>query len=360
MGKNFMKLLKVSLLASLWFFSQQSFANICVNTSSNYKMFGSVLRAGALVSGHELAFQTDNFNDYQFFSANSDAELAKQIGQMVTGSCSILLGLFTSRDCLIAGPILKKNKTVGISSSCGHDDINQFSPYLYTIIPSLSEFIDVTAKYLNKTKNLGRVIVIYQPTDVYSAAGFHEFQIKFNKKIIEVPVGSDGQLDLSKFSIAGEQVTIVFFCYPLPSAQILVELSNHNLITKHTKIIGASSWTFDVSVFRPIKAILESSQEVLTTDIIDWNKFKKSEFLIKFYKKFHREPLNIEVLTYDVTQLAINCYKQSTISDNYNSDLFHSCLVRGGHQGVSGRYSFDKQSPFAHRPIYLTNFLDRM
>jgi len=187
-----MNLLKTSFLVSSLLLSQSILANICVNTSSNYKMFGSVLRAGALVRGHEIAFRDSNFSDYQFFSAESDAELAKQIQNMTSGSCSIVLGLFTSRECLIAGPFFKNNKLIGISSSCGHNNIQQFSPYLYTAIPPISEFSNKTADYMNSINNSGRVIGIYQPTDVYSQTGFNYFKKKYTKPVIEVPVESDG------------------------------------------------------------------------------------------------------------------------------------------------------------------------
>lgn len=232
-----MNLLKQSLLLSIVLISQQSMAQICVNNSSNYKMFGSVLRAGALARGHELAFQKSNFSAHQQFSSETDADLAKQIQNMSSGSCSIILGFFTSRECLIAGPILKKNKLIGISSSCGHDNIRQFSPYLYTIIPPISAFSDKISTYLNENHNSGKIFVIYQPTDVYSKTASTAFKKRVSKPIIEIPVASDGNFDINKFSNnISEKFTIVFFTYPLPSAKILMQLSDHQIITKKTTI----------------------------------------------------------------------------------------------------------------------------
>jgi len=139
-----------------------------------------------------------------------------------------------------------------------------------------------------------------------------------------------------------------------------MELNNSNLVNKKTLIIGASSWTFDVSVFRPIKSILEKAQAVIATDVLDWKQVKKTFFFKKFTTEYNREPLNIEILTYDVTKLAIQCYKSSLIIKKYNLDKFQNCMTSGQHQGISGTFSFNKESPFAQRPLYLSNLLEKM
>lgn len=349
------------LFISLILLSQKSFALICVNNSSNYKMFASVLRSGALARGHELAFQDSGFSEHREFSSETDADLAKQIENMSSGTCSVVLGLFTSRECLIAGPIFMKNKLIGISSSCGHNKIEEFSPYLYTIIPPISEFIAKIAVYLNQKIDAGNIIAIYQPTDVYSETEFYNFKKQFTKQIIEIPVGSDGQFDINKFSkLRGKKSTIVFFTYTLPSAKILMDLSEHQLINKNTNIIGSSCWTFDVSVFRPIRSILEKANSVIATDIIDWKKAINSRFVQGFMRKYDRNPLAIEILTYDVTNLAINCYKKSVINHKYDITSFQNCMTKTQYDGVSGHFSFNNNSSFANRPIYLTNFLKRL
>jgi ABC-type branched-subunit amino acid transport system substrate-binding protein len=356
-----MHLLKKYLLLSILLVSQYGMAQICVNTSSNYKMFGSAPRVGTLANGHELAFQKNTFSDHQEFSSETGADFAKKIQQMSSGSCSIILGLFTSRECLISGPLLKRNKIIGISSTCGHDNISLFSPYLYTIIPAISVFSNKTSTYLNEHPSSEKLFVIYQPTDVYSKTSHEVFKKGIKKPIIEIPVTSNGHFDINKFSISSnERFTIVFFTYALPSAKILMQLSAHQIITKKTTIIGASCWTFDVTVFRPLRSILEKAKKVLATDVLDWNTVKETEFVKKFTTRFNRKPLTIEILTYDVTQLAISCYKKSLVNNQYDRNRFQNCMINTQHQGVSGRFSFSKDSPFAERRLYLTNFFDRM
>lgn len=356
-----MILSKKIFLISLLFISTNCFSNICVNTSSNYKMFGAELRTGILFQGQKLAFADKNFKEYQAFSVGNTNELSNQIHQMNNNNCSILLGFFTSSDCLIAGPMLYKNKIVGISPSCSTDKITQFYPYLYTAVPPLNKFNKVMINHLNNKLNLGKIFFIYQPTDIYSTLSYENVMENFHKNFTTIPLGSDGDFDLNLFSFGkNETVTFVFFTYPVPSAQMILSLSNAGLLNKNVNIIGAPSWVFDVSVFRPIKKILENVNSVVSVDVLNWPQISKSTFTQNFVKRFNREPLTIELLNYDVTRLSIDCYQKSLVNGVYNVDLFEACILSSPYQGVSGTFSFTKGSPFANRSLQMNNFFDRI
>ena len=352
----FVNFFKQIVLVSTVLFSQVCFASICVNKSTNLEM-----KAGVLAHGHELAFQDSNFYDYQLFSANNDAEFAAWIQKNTPGACSLVLGLFTSRECLIAGPILMENKTIGISFICGHDDVAKFFPYIYTATPPISKAERFITDYLNKQPNLGKVFAVYQPTDIYSEGEFSQFKKMFAKPVEEVQVQSDGKFDISKISYRkGEPITFVFFVYPLPSVKILVELSNHQLITKDTNIVGASSWSDDIAMLKPIKLILEKANKVIALDVLDWKKIKDSAFAKKFITLYNRNPTNVEILEYDITKFAVKCYRQSFVNKKYNINLFRGCMLRNKYHGISGTFSFSEKSPFAERRLYLINLLDLM
>lgn len=363
MGKKFkfVTFLKLISLMCVILFSNQGLARICVNTSMNHDMFGFDIGVDGLVRDYDMAFRESHFSDYRFFSADKNAELAAQIQVMAHSSCSVILGLFTSRECLIAGDILRKNKIVGISPICGHDDVGRFYPYIFTGTHPISVAADITVDYINNMQNSGKIFAIHQPTNVYSEAEFSQFMKRFSKPITVIPVDSGGKFDIDKFLYKkDEAVTLVFFTYPLPSVKILIELSNKNLIAKNVRIVGASSWNDDVFLFKPIKPILESAASVVAADTVDWKKIKQSNFSKVFIKNFNREPLNIEVLNYDVTRFAIKCYRESSINNKNDVDKFINCITHTKYQGVSGTFSFSKNSSFADRPKYLTNLLDRM
>ena len=102
------------------------------------------------------------------------------------------------------------------------------------------------------------------------------------------------------------------------------------------------------------------SQDVVAVDVVDWQAAKNATFVKQFKKKYSREPLNIEILTYDVRRLSIDCYKTSLLQNKYDENRFQNCMTHSSHQGVAGTFSFREGSPFARRPLYLTHLLNRI
>lgn len=361
MGNDFMSLLKKFFILSLYLIFQNAFGYVCVNATSNYKMFGSVLRENVLKNPFVMAFSDEHFKNYKIFSADNDTQLVEQIQQMTSGGeCAFVLGLFTSQDCLVSGPILKKNKTIGLSSSCSNNRIDAFFPYIYTVVPKLSDFSKVVAKNID-VKNANVIYAFYQPSDVYSYSGFAAFRKYFKNPVVGVPVGSDGNFDLNLLNVGGKnKYTIIFFTYPLPSAQILVRLDSRHFINKKVNIVGASSWIFDVSVFRPIKSILLKANSVLTPSLIDQRRIYFSNFAHRFVKLYDREPDVVEVLTYDITRIAVQCYRKTRKTAHFSNEAFLHCIKQNKYDGVSGYTTFEKESPFSSKKIYLIHFISRV
>lgn len=353
-----MILLKKILICSILFFVGIVHASICVNSTSNYKMFGSVLRSNVLQNPFIMAFHDENFSDYQIFNAEDNAQLANQIQEMTTTHCDVVLGLYTSKDCLVSGSILEKNHTVAISSSCPDNHIADFFPYIYTAVPKLSDYATAVADYLNESNDTNTIYVFFQPFDVYSNSGFFTFKESIKKPIIEIPVSTTGEFDINKLDIPDKKSIIVFFTYPLPSTQILVALDADRKITKNTTLIGASSWMFDLSVFRPIKTILQKANAVLSPDIVNRSAINSSKFYSDFEQLYHRQPDLIEVLSYDMARLSVQCYKKHINDKEHMKNDFLECLKNEEYQGVSGKTHFTQGSPFAERKIYLSNLLD--
>lgn len=358
MENDFMNFQKIIIFFSLLTFVQNSFGYICVNSTSNYKMFGSTLRADVLKNPFIIAFQQEHFTDYKIQHADNDTQLIDQIQDMSKEKCSLILGLFTSQDCLVTGNILKKNKIIGLSSSCSDNHIQEFFPYLYTAAPKLSDFSKMVADYTN-THNTGDIYALYQPSDAYSNYGFMSYK-KFTKKdIIPISVSSNGNINLEPIN-SNKMKTIIFFTYPLPSAQILVNLDGNNLLNKNVNVIGASSWIFDVSVFKPIKLSLVKTNSVKAPSVLNKNSIDHTYFSHTFSSSYLRKPDVVEVLTYDMTKLAITCYKKSYINNKINNKMLLSCVQHIQYPGISGLINFQNNSSFPKRKIYLVNFIDRV
>jgi|GEM_PF-2905510 hypothetical protein len=351
-----MKLLKLFFLLSIFFYCNACFAKICVLSSTNYKMFGSVIRAQDFTNGIKLAFQDAKFHDDRFFQANNYIQLASQVNKMTSGSCSLVLGLYTSRDCLIAGPILKKHKIIGVSPSCGDDSENQYLHYIYTATPPLSTPIYKIAKYLNNDKHTGKVVVIYQLTDFYSLTAMKQLKSRLSKPFIKIPVTFSGSFDIKKLSFAkSNPATLVFLTYPLPSVNIITTLFRHHLINNNVAIIGSPSWAFDVSAFKNIRKMLRKAKSVMVTSMVDWSKIEESEFSKNYIRRFHRKPFVLDVVTYDVTRLAIKCYRIALVKKEFKPNLFRHCMTQKTYHGISGSYIFSKSSVFAKKNLYMVS-----
>lgn len=358
-----MNLLKAICIVSCFFISVSSYSmanKICVNSTANYRMFGSVRWSDFLNTSFIMAFEDEKFSNFIIESANNESQLLKQISKVTENQCTIILGLFTSQDCLMTGNILKKNKAIALSPSCSNEQIRKFYPHIYSMTPEQLNYSKAVASFINKDAEVGTVYAFYQPSDIYSRDGLKHFINNMEKKIISVEVKTNGNFDLTGLKNKQHEKTYyVFFTYPLPSTQIISKLDRNKLIDKDKIIIGASSWIYQLSVFYPIKSILKKTERLLTPNLIDKNKVTHSSFTSKFEKKFHRKPDVVEILTYDATRLSIECYRYAKSHNNSKSD-FLKCLQNGPHKGISGETYFSKKSPFAQREVYIDNMMDKL
>jgi len=354
-----MRYWKVLSTLFLLLLSQVGLAGICINTSTNYKMFGSVIRAGSLLNGILFAFNDKGFHQYKVYHANSSFALAEGLRSMAADHCSLVLGLYTSHDCMVAGPLLKKYHLIAISPTCGASMEKQFVPYLYAAASSLKNCVKRMSQYVSKHSNQAPIFAIYQDSGVYSDNGFQIFEKMTERKIVPINVASDGQFDLSKFAnLKNKKATLVFFTYPLPSVQILLQLSIHHILNPNMTVVGSPSWIYDTSVFESsIKKILLSLHSVVVPNILDDKSIASCEYKKKFNAKYHRNPLLIEYVTYDVAKLAVNCFRKSDLDGHYHAEKFRECLLAKPYSGVSGTFKFARGTPFANRKIYMTNFL---
>lgn len=336
--------------------SNEGLGSICVSNGIHPE-----LNADSFFLGPELAFKDSRFKDYRLFLAITSTKFSEQLQQMTSDSCSVVLGLITSKECLIAGPILQKKKIIGVSPCCGHDSIGKYYPYLYAGGPPLSKEASAIVEYLKKVSDIGKIFVIYKPADVYSEEVFTQFKNKFHSPFVEVRISTDGEANLKDFSYQPqEKIFLLFFTYPLASIKVLVNLAAHQKITKNTTILGGSSWGDEVILFKPIKSVLGKAKQVINVEIIDWNKTKNSAFVKRFSRQYNREPLDSELINYDITRFVVRCYRRSSVNGKTNLDKFQNCMAHEKYRGIAGSFSFDKASSFADRRIYFNNLLNRI
>ena len=217
------------------------------------------------------------------------------------------------------------------------------------------------AEYAANMSEVDKIYIFYQPTDVYSRAGVDAFNNKFNMPVIKVPVNSRGDFDVKILDkLKTEHSLIIFFTYPLPSAQIIVKLDAHHLITNRVHVIGSSSWMFDVSVFRPIKKILRNAHSIYVSSLSSHKEIERSDFYKNFFHRYRRAPNTIELINYDMGRLTAECYQLSFSHNMYIQDLFLKCMNNSKHQGVAGAFEYNDFSPFSIRSVKMIDFIDEV
>ncbi len=349
-------LLSVFLLTFL--FAQRALAFICIN--DNPKLSSIVLYYNSFAYEHTIAFAENKFSDYLLFSTEEDNQLLRKISAI--GSCNVILGVHTSRACLLIAPLLREKDIVTISPSCGANEINTQYPYVFCLLPNTEQFIKPIAQGLKDLKNPGKVFVLYETTNFYSNAELNLFKHAYKGAITEIPIPHYGTFDMKEIiRHKDKHYTLVFFSYPLASIKALIEMYRNGLIGKNVSIIGSSSWHVNLNVFQKIKYIFSAADKVLLTDIVPQQKnFKNNRFSDEFSVTFKRSPLLIDLLTYDADQLAIKCYNYAKPGDKYDARRFRHCITHGIHHGVAGDFSFKPGSAFASRPIYLVDMLTEL
>lgn len=348
--------MRIGLILFCLIFSPNIWASICVTSIANFELASEVS-----FNGQVMAFAAEQFSDVKYFPSSGEAGFVKQIQAMVSGQCSVILGIGTSRECLIAGPLLQNNKVIGISAACAHNDISKYYPYLYTTSPSVNKEAWYIANYINTMAHVSKVFVIEQPTNVYSQAIFVQLKKQLGEKFVDVPVDSEGNFDFSKLSHNPKEPTaIILLTYPLQSVKIIVRLSNRKIITNNVSIIGEAAWRDFLVFFQPLKSILEQAHAVVVMDIVDWQRVNNSAFMHDFVSRYKRKPLYLEILSYDAARFAIQCYKHALVDDKYDLAKFTECMVHTKYNGVAGEFSFASHSSFADRSVYVTNVLEQI
>lgn len=358
--KNKKKLIRIFSLLVMILFSEHCLADICVNVSDYNKLYRFATDVALLTKGYEFAFRLNHFKAFRFFSAHNDAELVSNVNKLSSSGCPVILGINPSRECLLLGPLLQQKKIVGIANACCHDKVNEFYPFLFSIAPEVDKYVDRIVDLLNKTPQVGRVFLIYQPTEIYDVEIRKKFKEKYHGATSDIEVDHEKHVNFDSFTLKpGEQATFVFFPFPLASITALMDLSNKKLITKNIRIIAAVSWIMNPIGFKAVRNILMDAKEVVGIDFLHLQALKNSRFSKEFSKEFHRGPVPMEILAYESTTLAVNCYRKAMINNKFDYPTFNKCILQRHHDLVSD-YFFIEGSSFIKRmkPSEIINILD--
>jgi ABC-type branched-subunit amino acid transport system substrate-binding protein len=335
--------------------------DVCIVASALQSMHTSSFKSAYLVRAHEMAVEDEptapkrKANEVRAYTADgTDVDLLATLKRAIDEGCKVVVGLYTSRECLLAGPFLVERGVIAISSGCGHDGIEKFKDNLLTVVPPLSRYADKIADTLNAGSDA--VYVLYQPTDVYSRMVKETIERHLKRPATFVELDKSGKGDLTKLADKGAR-TVVFAIYPSVSVPVIEELARSGRLGAETTVIGASSWPFDLSALRKTKESFAGAKAVLIPDVFDPKPAQASPFAKAYAKRFGQRPENLALFSYDVTRFALKCRAQS--GEAFDLAKFRACMHKEPYKGVSGVMKFAPGSAFSQRDVFMTDLMPR-
>lgn len=327
--------------------SFSTYANVCIISISKAPMFPTSLRRHFLTQGIILSFEEhkQNWKDYIFETDGSEISLIEEINKAIKKECKIIIGMGSSKECLIAGPSLLKNKIFGFSPTCGHENISNFYPYLFTGVPSLQQYAKAITSFINKKSKSHQIVLIKQKAEVYSTSLYNSLTKALNKNYISIEFSKDGKpiSDVNINSLNKRPYFFVFTTYPLISVEITNFLKRNGLINKQNTLIGSPSWIFDLNLLAKSKDDFLNFNEALVPNLWDSTLLSKTKFYKSFMNHFHSEPHNFAIYSYEISNRVLNCL---------NNNNFLDCYKNYQGKGETGSFTYTETS-FPKRKINL-------
>ena len=340
---------------------------ICVYSSAYYKISGSALRSQTLQRSHDMAFEDESFRQFKMLSAKDEVELVSELETAAAQGCRVIVGLHTSRECLIGGPTAKKHGMTIVSPTCAHDEVSKFSPHIFVGAGSIQDFSMAVANQVERmvsNRISENVLVISQAGDVFSKKSLETLQSKISPSIpLKIFVANRaGELPAKQLKeirdLKGSRA-FVFVTYPLIAASVLGQLEANGEKFERDSLVGSSSWTFDLSLLKIRASAIASFKNAWMPEPFRAEDFEKSEFSRKYKQKFGETPLGFHVISYDLTRMAIQCFRKSELIRDFDRE-FQKCMTAGAHAGVAGALRFLPGQVFARRDIRLAEMRSRL
>jgi ABC-type branched-subunit amino acid transport system substrate-binding protein len=264
-------------------------------------------------SGFDLAIKSFNDrNSNGAFHATLEVISAKNkqitifdlLNEAKTRNCNAIVGLVTSRDALLSGPILKQIGIIGISSTAVHDDISKFYPHVISLANSATTWAKSLAQQMHKTKT-HKVYIFKKEADVFSATltSALEWQLK-NLNVNYEKIEDIDPSVASKWPLT--RSSMVFTTYPVISIEHILRLIQ--VQNKEMTIFGNPSW-MERHTFSALAKKLKAVDNIFVS--APWHNEYTSTAGEKFFKSYKehysKKPDHDTAYNYDATTLALEC-----------------------------------------------------
>ena len=341
-----MKILKlVILITAVQYHCDAYSQSICVVVAPFLPMFASKGMSDELLKGPRLALMDNDIKleGSIFLSSANELDLIKTVNSAYESGCRIMVGFYTSRECLLAAEVLKnRNDTILVSPTCGHEDLMKYRGRIYTGVPSLKNYIIEESKFL-KSKKYEQIYIVHSPTDVYSQNALNLLRENLKSEKIQL-ISTDRVGEVrSEFSITSHSA-VVFTTYPKNSLPILEMISSKS-VGKGVDLIASPSWIYDMGVIATKKKELGNFKSAY---VIRMSRNKRK----KVPKSLSSVPQSVQSIvysSYSMASFAATCHNKT--KRKFSNENFRRCMVNTSFEGIYGNIKFNGDSPYAESSL---------
>ena len=313
---------------------------------------GSVLPrandSSATHGGFKVAIQAYNRRHKKSvkFTVADGKSLLDQLNWAAAGNCDAIVGLVTSRDALLAAPILKKNGTlVAFSSTATADELNDYFPNVISASTSMSAWVEAVERKF-KNQRYPTVIIVSKPDDLYSLFFTKKLASSFGSGTVILNLGPNDEIKSSfiKTLDPASQILFLYSTYPIHSLHSLAQLAGKLNKSKsaHWKIVGTQSW-IETHTFRARKDVMD--QLPICFHFSPWIAPANSAYRLfkaQYHHLYQRPPDHDSTYDYDVMNMILNCYQESQVKNGFEKLRLRDCLGKQHeYLGATGLYRYN-------------------
>ncbi len=342
-------------------FAVPSEIRICHLSESASKVLPIKMDEDHRLAGFEIAiheFIKTTRTPAKLISAPSGISIPEGIKWAKNQDCTVLVGLVTSRDALIAAKLLKANDLLAFTSTANADEINSGFPNLLSAAVSQSDWVDQAYNHAIRT-GARKIWIIRKSDEIYSILYSEKLKKKFGQLGTVIDLSNSGiltQSDLNQIDpfTPGE---IIYTTYPFSSVRSLYQLYyKFRAGFESWKILVTQPW-FEYHVFDEHRELFSKLPPVLAFSA--WDTCSKRPIAKQFEAQFlktYRQNFGYDIAhDYDVTKMILSCTQR--YSSHQPKEALKKCFLEPRKfEGVSGAYLYDGHKSHNQRPLTLRLF----
>lgn len=292
--------------------------------------------------------------EFVFFEpASSQIALLDGIKRAAAEHCTVVVGLVSSRDAVIAAPFLQKLDLIGVSSTATATQLNQWHHSVVTLAASQESQAKNLLKTIRSSSKKGDIFVVTQRDDFYSFLFANELStLEPSVRRLQLEPGYTlSKHDLSALS-ASQVAAIIYSTYPILSIPSLKQLSTIQAEKqKNFMIFGTSPW-LETQIFKAKQSVLKALSEIKV--LVPWDnevrlKAVRQHFLHAYLNRYGAYPDHDSIYDYDAMSMIIECFGQENLRQCLGSSRIFT--------GILGKYLFQEGLAHPQRPMIMKDYL---